>query len=352
MRWMLRCLLLGFLASSIAGCDASPTDVRRADQRVTLRPHLENPRATVLPAFMYTPSVWPQQGWFSDVNDANLIVGMANGNAVAVQLGGALVNLSNGPGNWSRAAAVNLRGAIVGGVDLGTLGQPNYVPAFWAHVGATPILLPDLGEAADINDHSVVVGGVTNRRGQGIAFYWDPNSGSLERLPSLPGGRNASAGSINNDHIVLGWSDATAPGWHPVLWQRNGSTWTVRQIMGGIEGYDIDGGYGIVGHTNQSASYGTPDHLGYYNTTGPSYAMAVSGKGVVAGYDYGVPAPGGWYNSASAFVADQTGSTTYLPLPPGTWKASFGYGLNRCGVVVGQLWTQAGAQPSVWDPGC
>ena len=315
-----------------------------------LSPEAQAPFAAVYPAYRYTPTVYPPQGWFSDVNGKNLVVGMGDGRAIAVQMGGPLVNLSNGPGNWARAEAVNNRGEIVGNVDLGPLGSPRYTPAYWANTSATPVLLPYPGEARDINDTGFVVGTITTRRGLNTAFGWDPNTGNLDVLRPLPGHRESSAAAINNDYVVLGYSDGVTP----VLWQRSGGIWVPRQITGGIEPYDLDSGYGVVGSTGQLASFGKPDHVGFFSTVGPSFATAVTGRGVAAGYDSGVPAPGGWMNSMTAFVADQSGTTTYLPYltTGGPWKASLAFGLNECGVVVGQFWTQAGAQPVIWDPGC
>ncbi len=62
----------------------------------------------------------------------------------------------------------------------------------------------------------------------------------------------------------------------------------------------------------------------------------------------------------AAFVADRAGAFTVLPMPANpnefAWRASYGYGINSCGVVVGTGWAFPGhpytAQPMVWDPGC
>lgn len=71
------------------------------------------------------------------------------------------------------------------------------------------------------------------------------------------------------------------------------------------------------------------------------------------------PSPG-WPQYTAAFVADRSGAFTDLPMPPNpngvTRRASYGYGINTCGKVVGTGWAFPGhpytAQPMVWNPGC
>ncbi len=183
---------------------------------------------------------------------------------------------------------------------------------------------------------------------------WDATGGNVQLLPPLPGDTETWAYAINNDMVILGRSGST---WisHTVIWLQSPAGWTVQQVLGGIEGLDLDQGIGVVGRTGQNASYGRPDHAGFFNTIGPSIARAVSRKGDAAGDDEG--ASPGWPTVTVAFVADRSGTTTYLPLPTSqTWRASFGQGVNSCGLVVGAVWEFPGAyfsaQPVVWDPGC
>jgi hypothetical protein len=216
------------------------------------------------------------------VSARNLIVGMMNGFAVAMPLGGALVNLPLGPGQWSHAHGVNARGQVVGNLNLGTLTAPDLVPAFWPSTTTTPIILKYPGEAVDINDHGLVVG-------------------------------------------TIGWN--------------------------GLE-------YGIVGTTNNRASFGDPHHAGLFAAAGISRAWGVNDRGVATGDDAG--SSPGWPQNTAAFVADRGGAFTVLPMPSNpngfAWRASYGYGINACGVVVGTGWAFPGhpytAQPMVWDPGC
>lgn len=321
---------------------------------------MDTPNAAVLPASSYTAYVWKPSGGFRDVNGRNLIVGTAGGNAVAMILGGALTKLSNGPGMASKAEAVNERGEIVGSVDVGSVQQPHDVPAYWRRVGVPPVVLHDPGVASDVNDHADVVGTITTPQGTGRAYIWNPRTGSFDWLPPLPGGSVTVALAINNDRVILGFSDANGGlGGGTVLWQHSGSAWVVWQVTSSasdIVGYDLDAGYGIVGHTMQVASFGNPYHAGYFNVSsvGRSYATAVTGRGVVTGWDEGVTPPGvpQSYGFGTAFIADRSGATTYLPYPAGNWRASAGYGLNGCGLVVGELWTPSAWYPAVWDPGC
>ena len=326
----------------------------------TVRPDGSLPNAAILPPSSYTASVFKPPGGFRDVNGRNLIVGTAGGNAVAMLLGGPMNNLLNGPGIGSRAEAVNERGEIVGSVNVGSPQQPLDVPAYWRRVGVPPVLLHDPGIASDINDHGLVVGTVTTPQGTGRAYVWTPSTGSLVWLPPLPGGSVTVARAINNDHIIVGYSDANGGiGGGTVLWQDNGTSWVVYQVTSSasdIVGFDIDAGRGIVGHTMLVASFGDPHHAGYFSvsSTQPSYATAVTGKQVATGWDEGVLPPGApvSYGLGTAFIADRSGATTYLPYPVGQWRYSAGYGLNDCGLVVGELWRQGVWYPAVWDPGC
>lgn len=142
-------------------------------------------RANVVPAAGYSVSVLPLDGYFTDVNDANLVVGVVVGYAVSMQMGGVVKQLSSGPGGYSHANAVNAHGAIAGSVDLGKPSAPRPAPAVWQQTGASPILLPAVGEAYDINDLGLIVG-ILDNRGRGFGFVWDTTTGAVQTLPPLP----------------------------------------------------------------------------------------------------------------------------------------------------------------------
>ncbi len=311
-------------------------------------PAVIHARANVVPAASYSVNVLPLDGYFTDVNDANLIVGVVVGYGVSMQLGGTVKQLSSGPGGESRALAVNANGAIAGSVDLGKPSAPRVVPAVWQQTGANPILLSAVGEAYDINDFGLTVGSLSTK-GHWFGFVWDTATGAVQLLPPLPGDKDTGGHRINNDGIILGSS-----GQRNAIWRQSGGGWVPTLVTGGIEAFGLDQSMGVVGRTGNKASFGTPNHAGFYNTIGPSTAWAVSRRGLATGDDAG--ASPGWPTSTVAFVADQAGGTTYLPLPATSWwQASFGYGVNACGLVVGTAWPFPAtftAQPVVWDPGC
>src|SRR5690606_37618434 len=260
------------LLTLVLGCAGSDTTAPVESTAARL------PRAnSVYPPSNYKVTLVAGEGVFEDVSSRNLVVGMMNGFAVAMPLGGTLVNLPLGPGQWSHAHGVNARGQIVGNLNLGTLAAPNLVPAFWPSTTSAPITLKYPGEAVDINDHGLVVGTIT-AKGLTYGMVWDFSGlvgTQLTILPPLPGGRSTSARAINNDWIILGESDSRN-GWVQVIWQRSGSGWAPRQVTGGIFGFDIDAGTGIVGGTSNRASFGDPHHAGFFATAGVSLAWAVN----------------------------------------------------------------------------
>lgn len=314
-------------------------------------------RASVPGTSAYTATGYWVEGWFADVNDRNLIVGMGNGRAIALQWGGTLHTMSSGPGIIAQAKAVNTHGVIVGSVSPNCCQWVDLFPAVWKDYLSGPKMLPDTGEALDINDQNMVVGYVM-RRGVSQAFVWDLAHGTMVQLPSLARGGSSIARAINNDHVILGSSNNRQGQSVTVLWRRNGPGWMVQVVNGGIEGMDLDSGFGIVGHNAFTASFGSPDYVGNFNVLGFSWAEAVSGNGELAvGTDAG--AATGWPVSSVAFIADRRGTTTYLPWPSiGTWRDGFASGVTDCGLVVGSSWPLSSnfqpfsSQPVVWDPGC
>ncbi len=343
------------LLTLLLGCSAADTNAP-AEARAARLPQA----SSVYPPSSYNVTLVAGEGVFEDVSARNLIVGMMNDMAVAMPLNGTLVNLPLGPGQRSHAYGVNARGQIVGHLDLGPLGAPNLVPAFWPSTTTAPIILKYPGQAVDINDHGLVVGTIW-RNGLEYGFVWDFSGlvgTQLTVLTPLPGGgRSTKAYAINNDWVIVGESDSPN-GMVPVVWLRSGTGWVPKQVTGGIVGYDIDGGIGIVGATNSRASFGDPHHAGLFAAAGISRAWGVNDRGVATGDDAG--SSPGWPQNTAAFVADRGGAFTVLPMPANpngfAWRASYGYGINSCGVVVGTGWAFPGhpytAQPMVWDPGC
>lgn len=318
-------------------------------------PDLRTPAALRVPlAGNFTVTVYPVDGWFADVNRANLAVGMANGRAIALPRGGRLAVMSSGSRITGKAVAVNNNGMIAGAVSPNCCAWVDLSPAVWTSFSAVPLVLPDSGEAADVNDQGLVVGSVL-RRGRSRAFAWDVPTGSVVILPTLPGGRVTTARAINNEQVILGTADDAHGNVSTVLWRRDATGWTVQPVAGSIDGLDIDSWLGIVGATASRASFGKPDHVGWFSTQGASYAEAVSPNGTLAvGTDYGAATT--WPQTNIGFIADRSGAITWLPFPGGgLGQASFGSGVTDCGLVVGAVWELGSpytAQPTVWDPGC
>lgn len=354
---MRRRAVVGMWSLLLSGLACS-SDRVVSPERGTMVPEVS--RAGLPGASAYTATGYWVEGWFADVNNKNQIVGMANGRPVSTTWGGGtappLYYMATTPGITGKAVAVNTYGMIVGAITSNCCQWADLFPAFWLDQYSYPKVLSDTGEAADVNDMGHVVGYVM-KRGVSRAFFWDVRAGTVELLPPFTRGRASAARAINNDQVILGEADL-GNGLTTVIWRRSGTGWTVKAVTGGIFGLDLDHGIGIVGHTNNTASYGYPDHAGTFNVLGFSYAEAVSpSAALVAGWDAG--AATGWPVSTVAFIADRQGNTTYLPWPvAGTWRDGFGQGVNDCGLVVGtgypltSMWQPFTAQPLVWDPGC
>lgn len=335
------------LWASLLAADACRTDEGLAPR--TVRPPPGSAQVTVLPASAYTPYALPDTGYFSDVNDTQLIVGTFTSattnsplQAFAMQWGAGQWRLSNGSGVRSAADAVNQGGEIAGTV-YDAADAP--FPAVWRNVGALPEVLALQGQALDINDAGNAVGWMISK-GRVFGFFWD-RRGNLEKLPPFPGGFSTHAHAINIDNVVLGDATVAGSGPIPVIWTRSPSGWVPRALSGGISGGDIDNAYNVVGSTMGHASYGEPDHAGHFAVRFPSAALAVNQVGVAAGIDGSGP--------GSAFVADWTGQATYLPLPSGgSWTISRAFGINNCGFVVGAVLqgSLSASYPAVWDPKC
>lgn len=340
------------LSLALTACNAErPTAI------ATPPDSLARPNAnTVPPASAYTLHT-PIAGAsvFTDVNDANLIVGNVRGStatyAIAMKFGKNWQFLPQ-PTGASSAEAVSNNGEIV--------GQVNSMPAYWASASATPVRLKDAGKALDINDGGLVVGYVETAPNARQAFAWRPGRPSVEYLPPLRRHTQTQAVAVNDEETILGWSwagtDTTT-----VLWTRDrlNQTWVSRQVFGqwygsqylDFRGYDIGAKQLIVGALDgYIAAWGSPDYMDYfaydplcYNE--PARAEAVTRTGLVAGW---------WEHCGSeAFVSHVQGGFTRLvdPYPPSPARA---YGINVCGLVVGERVTRFNGQweAALWDPGC
>ncbi|MGQ0649290.1 MAG: hypothetical protein ACT4P7_17195 [Gemmatimonadaceae bacterium] len=271
-------------------------------------------QAAVYPAASYVPGSLPDPGEFTDVNEKNLMVGnilLPGGlhtSAFILALGNPLFMLPNGKGAWSLAAALNTSAAITGTVFMNSV---DYHPAVWPTPRTTPRLLTSVtGTASDINDAGLVVG-TEIRNGVTHAFLWEP-SGALTYLPPLAGGTATYAIAINNNDVILG-SSSSSSGWFPVLWRWSGSAWRAHAITGGINALALDDRRMVVGQTANEASWGIPDHRGYFGVGVYSHATGVArdGSAAIGESSYPVTGPA----TRNAWVADRSGNVTFLPIP-------------------------------------
>lgn len=349
-RSSLSVVLLAFaLSACSAGEGAAPT------ARSQL---VDAPARAVYPASSYRITALPDTGWLSDINEKHYMVGTISTragawvNAFALQRGGTPKLLASGGALASAAMAVNSGGAITGALDFGYSGtplSPDIRPAVWSNASSAPLVAPLRGVAYDINDAGMVVGTAIKAGGQ-YGFVWDTAGGPV-LLPPLRGGTNSNAFAITADRIILGASSSSS-GWQYVLWKYNGSTWLPTPITGGISALAIDEGNTVVGQTAGQASWGKPNHAGFFGVGFQSYASAVTKDGWVAVGPAWSPVAGP-ASSGNSFVADRSGAVTMLPIPNFVWTTVTARGVNKCGVVVGSMtYNSMAAHPTYWDPGC
>lgn len=341
-------LLLTTLAACRAGENTEPS-IRRAN--------IGAPSSAVYPPASYAITALPDTGWLSDVNDRKVMVGTISTlagswvSAFALRPGGTPKLLPHN-GLASAAMAVNTHSAIVGSVDYGYTGvplTPDNRPAVWSTASSPPRVAPIKGIAWDINDQGLVVGSAYTKTGQFAGFVWD-TTGSPVLLPPIRGGAGSQAFAVNADRAILGSSDSPN-GWTYVIWRFNGTTWVPRAITG-ISALAIDDGMTVVGQTAGQASFGTPNHAGFFGVGFQSYASAVTkdGKVAVGPAWYPVTGPA---SSGNSFVADRSGAVTILPTPNGVWTTVTAKSVNTCGLVVGSMkYNSMASHPTYWNPGC
>lgn len=291
----------------------------------------------------------------SDVSEVGLFVGTRQGVSAALPeagfvmpTGGVPSFLRTGAGSASRAEAINRSGVVVGAVNLGRWGKPHWTPAIWRSPRTMPMVLADTGVFVDVNEAGSAVGYVS-ANGVWTAVFWNGLTSRLDSLPPLPGHFGSEARAVSIDNVVLGVS------WGPwggesVIWQWDGVWWKTTPLAGGINAYDIDNGYGVVGHQGMHAAFGDPDLSGYFLTGNWSVAEGVTAHGVATGWSVVPFVPQG---PTEAFVADRGGNTEYLPRPAGVWARASGRGINSCLQVAGEVRDSSGVTfPAWWDPGC
>lgn len=158
--------------------------------------------------------IWGSFGRPSDMNDAGVIVGVANSADVSGMVHeihgviwdhGTVTELPTLGGDYSSASDINNLGQVaVSSKDASGVVRA----AIWENGAYRQ--LPDLGYGAGlraINDHGEVVGWVVDANGHSHAAHWDRHG--LHDLGTL-GGLESWANDINTDGIIVGQS-----GWLP-----------------------------------------------------------------------------------------------------------------------------------------
>jgi probable HAF family extracellular repeat protein len=182
---------------------------------------------------------------------------------------------------------------------------------------ATEYAVFDLGALTDIPDGSSAAVGAVNASGQ-VAFTSAPagvyhgfrfGGGSRTDLGTLGGAQSTAAG-INNSGQVVGRSTTSAGVEHAYIWTPGGT--------GGV--------------------VGNPQMKDLNPSTIASEAVAINTSGQVTGF---VTIPANGNKTADRAFRYTAGTMTQLPLPAGNFAASYGYGINDAGKVVGEAYGPA-----------
>lgn len=252
-----------------------------------------------------------------------------------------LTDLGMGPSN---ATGINNAGQVIGNTWANAAPNPY---AFWYSGGHSQGLnLPydNGGQACDINDAGVIVGGYIAGDFQHAVRAYLYSNGQTQDLGTLPGGTTSSANGINSSGQVVGYSDTTGGANHAFLYSG-----AQMQDLGTLPGGMASGAYGI-NNGGQVVGYS-------YTASGPQHAFLYSGgqmqdlgtlPGGSTSLAYGIDIGGQIVGSS-----DTTGSADHAflysggqmqdlgTLPDGT--ESHAFGINSSGQVVGWSKTTGGA---------
>ena len=134
-------------------------------------------------------------GWSDDVNDPQRAALWPNEHEVVDLIG-----------RDSQAYLINELGTVAGIYQVGFL---DYDPFVWQN-GQWQSLYPPMDAIGDLNNHDQIVGGIST------AMVWD--NGQFSSLPPLRPNAHASAGVINDNGLIGGWSQYDDDVFHPTYW--------------------------------------------------------------------------------------------------------------------------------------
>ena len=205
------------------------------------------------------------------------------------------------PAEYSTVVGVNDAGDAVGRLGLDSSHQHAFVVRGGKLIDLVPSVVPEGSIASDINNRGVVTGqygiGPDER-----AFVYDSLGGGPPTVTDPPPGRSTTgAHAINDAGIVVGRTDGN--------------------------GFAYSGGV--------IRDMGPTTHVGDINNLG-----------VIIG-TIEIPA-----KSTQAAICDlntTTPSVTEIPLPPGNYIGSHGFGINNARDAVGTCWTRETSNTQLQD---
>jgi probable HAF family extracellular repeat protein len=182
---------------------------------------------------------------------------------------------------------------------------------------ATEYAVFDLGALTDIPDGSSAAVGGMNASGHvaltnasGGAYHGFRFSGGTSTDLGTLGGAESTAAGINKSGQIVGRSTTTTGVQHAYIWTPGGT--------GGV--------------------VGNPQMKDLNPTAIASEAVAINTSGQVTGF---VTIPASGNKTTDRAFRYTAGTMTQLPLPAGTFSASYGYGINDAGKVVGEAYGPA-----------
>lgn len=240
--------------------------------------------------------------------------------------------------NFSAAQSINSWGDIAGYSTVGTLGNEHAV--LWTHGR-----LEDLGtlaggtlaEAMGINDERVVVGFSNSFTSQPHAFLWSEATGMVD-LGTLPGGYYSQALAINQQGDIAGYSNAADNNWYAYLRPRNGEMRALPFLPGGnsASGNAINDLGELAGGSSSNTSStdpvvwinGSVEDLGVLPNQGWGSAFGINNRRQVIG----------WSGFLAFIWSPEKGMQNLNDLIPANsgWQLQLPTGINDAGQITGQ----------------